>query len=197
MPTRSRVVVMFADIRGSSRWMRRMAEDEASRHTFMMAYDREVLHYKARTGSTFYKRIGDGRMIVHELDKNAKETAFNVLLEGLGLVKRVERMIASQPSPRPNGFRVRLMSGMVINEVYPDGETDWVGYVPNTTFKLLSVQPDVPILVQETFKDLIPARALRKRGLSFTHVKARRCPDGVDQEDADALYTISKIHKEK
>jgi class 3 adenylate cyclase len=198
MNSRKKVVVTFADIRGSSRWMRRMADDELCRHNFMRAYDTEALYFKERSGCTFYKRIGDGRMFVHELPERASDLPVRILLESMALVSRVERLIARLPSPRPGGFRVRHMAGTVVNEVYEDGENDWIGYVPNTCSRLLGVRPDVPLVVQETFKELVSTQPLKKRGIRFEHLKPdRRCPDGVDQEDLDALYTVIKALKEK
>lgn len=198
MTSRKKIIVTFADIRGSSRWMRRMAEDDLNRHHFMLAYDREANFYKSRTDANFYKRIGDGRMLVYELGAKPGLTALNVLMESLGFVKRVERLIAGLPSPRPVGFRVRLMAGNVVNEKYEDGESDWIGYVPNTCHKLLSIKPDISVLAQESFKELVSGAALKKRGFAFAHLKPdRRCPDGVDQEDIDSLYSVVKIEKEK
>lgn len=190
---RAKLIVVFADIRGSSRWTRRMGEDEDARHDFMMAYDRECLFYKARTSCTFYKRLGDGRMFVHEL-RSGKESsiAASVLNEALGLAKRVDKIIAKLMSPRPSGFRVRLMSGTVISENYPDGELDWVGYIPNTCHKFLAVCPELPCVAQESVRELVRPADANRYGFQFTLLTGpRRCPDGVDREDVDSLFSVS------
>lgn len=192
--TKAKIVVVFTDIRGSSRWTRRMGDDEEMRHSFMMAYDRESQFFRERTNATSYKRIGDGRMFTYHLQRGREsEIAANVLVESLGLIKRVGRLIARLPSPRPNGFRIRLMSGTVLNEVYEDGERDWLGYVPNTCHKLLAVAPEIECVAHETVKELIRPNAAKKVGLAFTLLATpRRCPDGVDREDMEALWSVAK-----
>lgn len=169
-----------------------MSDEEERRSDFMLAYDRESLFYRDRTKANVFKRIGDGRMYVYELDKDASKFAANVLAECLGLIKRVDRLIARLPSPRPSGFRVRLMSGTVLKETYIDGEQDWIGYVPNTCHKFLSVSPEMPCLVHESFKELIRSREIKYHGFAFEILKGdRRCPDGVDREDVDALWSVN------
>lgn len=191
---KAKIIVVFTDIRGSSRWTRRMADEEQRRKDFMAAYDRESLLYLERTKSDHYKRLGDGRMYVYEV-KHGQESivAATVLRESLDLIKRIDRMIAHLPSPRPPGFRIRLMCGTVLKEIYPDGEVDWIGYVPNTCHKLLSVAPQVPCVVHESFKELILPRDVKANGFLFGVLKVdRRTPDGVDREDVDGLWEVKK-----
>ncbi len=189
-----KIVVAFTDIRGSSRWTRRMADEEERRHDFMTAYDKESLFTRDRSHSDLYKRLGDGRMFVYELDHGtASEKACGILHECLGLIKRVDRLIARLPSPRPAGFRIRLMSGNVLKASYPDGEKDWLGYVPNSCHKFLGVCPEIPCIVHESFKELIRPKDAKEHGFAFELVSSpRRCPDGVDREDVEALWTVYK-----
>lgn len=189
---KAKIIVVFADIRGSSRWTRRMAEDEDARHAFMLAYDKECRFYKERTVSKFYKRLGDGRMFAHELNGNShSEVATKILIECLGLIKRVDRLITKLPSPRPAGFRMRLFAGMVNKEIYSDGEQDWVGYIPNSCHKFLSVASEIQCITHETIKELITPKAARENKFTFTLLEGqRRCPDGVDREDLEALWAV-------
>jgi hypothetical protein len=186
-------IVVFADLRGSSEWTRRMITAEDARHTFMMTYDKECLFYKGRTGSNFYKRLGDGRMFVHELTAdNESSVTCSLLIESLGLAKRVNGMIGRLSDPRPKGFRIRLMAGTVINETYPDGEEDWVGYVANTCHRLLSVAPEYPCVIQKKMRDMLTSADIKKNGFLFTLLPGSRfCPNGVEQADIESLYSVS------
>jgi class 3 adenylate cyclase len=191
---KEKIIVLFTDIRGSSRWTRRMADEEERRQAFMAAYDKESLFYLNRTNADSYKRLGDGRMFVYELHGgNESSMASNILTESLGLIKRVDRMIARLPSPRPTGFRIRVMCGIALKESYPDGEKDWIGYVPNSCHKFLAVAPEVSCVVHESFKELIQRRDVKTNGFLFELLQGdRRCPDGVDPEDMEALWSVSR-----
>jgi class 3 adenylate cyclase len=191
---RKKIVVVYADIRGSSRWTRRVGDDEETRLAFMAAYDREALFYRKRTAAHIFKRLGDGRMFVHELARGQESaTAATVLVEALGFLRRVERLISRLHSPRPAGIRLRAMSGMVYEDTYPDAEVDVNGYVPNTCHKFLGVAPEIGCVVHESVKELIRPKCARASGFVFTLVKGlRRCPDGVDREDVDALWAVTR-----
>jgi hypothetical protein len=171
-----------------------MGEDGEVRHAFMMAYDREALYYKERTKAQFYKRLGDGRMYVHHLTPGSESvTASTVLCESLGLIRRVDRLIAKLPSPRPPGFRIRIMGGVCASESYPDGEKDWLGYVPNTCHKLLVVRPDVACIAHESVREMISRADKKRHGFVFDLVtEQRRVPDGVDREDVESLYGVTQ-----
>lgn len=189
-----KIIVVFTDIRGSSRWTRRMGDDEAGMHAFMMTHEREAQFFRSRTGATFYKRLGDGRMFTYPSDVEERSSFVGmILIESLGLIKRVDRQIGRLPSPRPTGFRIRMMAGTVLEATYGDGQRDWIGYVPNTCHKFLSIEPDVPLVIHESVKELIRPKFAKDQGLSFSLLGSQgRCPDGVDREDVDALWQVTR-----
>lgn len=170
--SKSKIIVVFTDIRGSSRWTRQIGNEEQARINFMMAHEREALFFRQRTNAEFYKRLGDGRMLVYELTPPKQSvTAANVLTECLGLIQRVERLISKMPTPRPAGFRVRIMSGDGVKEFYDGGESDWGGDLLNSCHEFLSHAPEIPLIIDDTTKKLIDPLDVKIWGLTFEQLK--------------------------
>jgi hypothetical protein len=189
---KARIIVVFADLRGSSRWGRRIADNEERRSEFMADYDKEGLAYKKETGAHFYKRLGDGRMIVHEIDKtNQEQVAAVCLIQALGFIKRVDHIISRFPSPRPTGFRVRMLACQRHKEIYGDREEDYFGYGPSACHEFLKIHPDISLVIHESVMELVPPKEANKLGLSYKLLRAAiEYPDKVDKEDVEALYSV-------
>ncbi len=166
-PNKAKIIVVFTDISGSSQWVRKVGDEAEALRSFMTAHEKETSFFKQRTKANFYKRLGDGRLFVYELEMGTESnTAANVLKEALGLVARVVHLIAMLRIG-PNGFRIRVMTGHGIKESFEDGQTDWEGDVLNTCHEFLAHAPEIPLMVDDRTKQLISQDDAKTQKLIF------------------------------
>lgn len=173
-----------------------MSDDRDGRHSFWMDYDSEMLRIKKKAKCDFYKRLGDGRLYVWEIATAFEERWISemVVRESLECYSRINALITRQSSPRPVGFRLRAMAGIVSKEMYPDGDKDYLGYCVNTCHKLLLVEPDIGVMIHESVKETLVDRS------AFVFKKitsSMQRPGGVDLEDMSALWSVAKIKRKR
>jgi len=152
---KNKIIVVFTDIRGYTGWTRRIGDGADARRSFVAAHEKETYYFKQRTKANFYKRLGDGRMFVYELEIGSESaTAANVLNEAIGLIARVYHLIGMLRLG-PDGFRIRIMTGDGFNEKYEDGATDWEGNILNSCHEFLAHAPEIALMIDEETKNLV------------------------------------------
>lgn len=160
-----------------------------------------------RNGSGYFvKLLADGLMAVLELpEQNHKARAvLQMMIHADELVRSVRSVIKHLNYPRPDGFRIRIAAGDVLKleASHPLDKTkiqvDYSEYAVDIAFGLLGVEKELPSICHETVREIIEADLKGRRLVKFKKVKRPAvCPEGIDPEDLDALWTYRILKKIK
>jgi len=194
------VVVAFADILGFAPWIRRASNSPEELKKFVIHLYRKFTYLSTGKGY-FVKLLGDGAMIVRELENghhNCK-TVIAMLKDMDCLHKYINNIIERSGFPRPTGSRIRIAAGHVIKltSQFCDRncflQDDYIGYPVNLAARLLDVLPATePVICHESVKDVVGKKG-DKHELIFRQLKIdnERRLDGIDEEDLNSLWSVS------
>lgn len=207
--TRSRVLVATGDIRGFGRWIKRAGTSIEEQWALISKLYSRVLSLATSKGY-YVKMLGDGFLIIRELNETNN---WEIVLKDLKLLsclaKRIQWDIAELPSPRPDGFRIRVVAGhawKVLARTCPNNalcrnQQDFVGYHINLASRLLHVLPEIPAICHESVKEIVGNRheIIGSRKNEGFRIDFKRLDDprvreqGVDPEDLRELWSFKKI----
>jgi hypothetical protein len=188
------IIVAFGDINAFGSWSRRIGNSPEQFTELMWPVYLIFEKMRARLGC-FLKPTGDGFMLVVEMTEghNCQKT-IEILKCLTKMSHAIERTIRRLRYPRPEGFRVRVVSGVSWkwSPQTPNAPTvDYLGYSVNLCARLLEIEKSERLICHESIKELISSRQAKEHGIRFVQVgEQRRTPDGVDHEDMDALWRV-------
>jgi class 3 adenylate cyclase len=151
-----------------------------------------------RNGSGYFvKLLADGLMAVVELPQERKAMLVVEMLDHADkLVRSVQSVIKHLNYPRPDGFRIRVAAGDVLKleASHPLDKTkiqvDYSEYAVDIAFGLLGVEKDSPCICHETVREIVESDSEARALVKFEKVKRPAvCPEGIDPEDLDALWS--------
>ncbi|MCG3204838.1 MAG: hypothetical protein KCHDKBKB_01555 [Elusimicrobia bacterium] len=151
-----------------------------------------------RNGSGYFvKLLADGLMAVLELPQEKKATSVVEMLDHADkLVRSVQSLIKHLNYPRPDGFRIRVAAGDVLKleASHPLDKTkiqvDYSEYAVDIAFGLLGVEKESPRICHETVREIVGADTKARARVKFEKIKRPAvCPEGIDPEDLDALWS--------
>ncbi len=190
---RKRVVVAFGDIIGFRTWTRRAMTTPEESRDFIESFYRALEAYSLKT-KAYVKFLGDGLMIVWEIEGGKNGDVARFLIEIYELALSIQNMIVKH-YPRPLGIRFRVCSGYVWKIIMTKkrlGEkikcAEYVGYVVNLAEHLLHVSPRVLCVCHES---VVETMGSKKTGLRFEELEGpTELPRGVDPEDLAGLRSF-------
>lgn len=185
-----RGIYAFGDILNFGIWARRSSTSTSDFKEFIMFTHRKFVELTDH--GYFIKLLADGLMIVKEVKtirRNGVQTKF--LTDMCNLHGELMQKINSMSYPRPDGFRIRIVAGdsykIKVSRGKKFNEYDYLGYNVNLAFRLLDVHKDKPIVVHESFKDMISEK--NSFSSRFNKLpKSKEDLSGVDDEDIDDLW---------
>lgn len=209
--TRARVLVATGDIRGFGRWIKRAGTSVEEQWDLISKLYARVLNI-AHDKGYYAKMLGDGFLIVRELDAtNNWEDVLKDLKTLSCLTKNILKDIAGLPSPRPDGFRIRVVVGhawKIVARTCPNNrlcknQLDFIGYPINLSSRLLRIAPSIPCICHESAKEIVGNRheIIGSRKNEGFRIEFKRLDDpkvreiGVDPEDLQELWSFGKICK--
>lgn len=155
----------------------------------------QIFEGVAQGPNQYVKFLGDGFMVIQEL-RNGHNcgTVRRLLQELIALSERVNARLLTG-YPRPDGFRVRVTTGMVwkrptITQVRGKftKHPEYIGYAVNMAQSLLYVYPEQSCICHEGVVEILGPK---KNGLVLKHLetpKERRA--GIDQMDFTGLWSF-------
>ncbi len=156
---------------------------------------------KIRNGSTYVKPLADGFMAVKELVKSPRAQVCQVnefLRRCCRLVEAVNKLIKGLPSPRPDGFRMRVVAGYVgrLEVVEPRvgnaRKVDYTGKPISLAFSLLAVEPHEPCICYQNVKALADLDRREHHEILFERLeKARDRSRRVARKDLQSLWLFT------
>ena len=186
----TRIVAAFGDVSGFGQWFDSLSNQEIELKPFMHILDEEIDVFEDDP-QYFVKRTGDGFLVIMELKQgdNGREIT-NFILQLVAMGSRLNKSIALQRYPRPEGYRIRVTSGFAWKKVHR-GRTDYIARSINLASKLLRVGKSIPFILHESVKDVVPKSAIRKHLFRFERtVVGSEFPDGVYRKDVDSLWSV-------
>lgn len=189
----TRILVAFCDLTGFGSYVKKASRDQREYNRFIKSLFKEFSKFR-RDKYFWVKLMGDGFMVIRELDKADRPNSFlarNLLCRMGRLSRRVYKMIDSIPyDPKPKGFRVRITSGTcsVVSDLQPKELKDFYGHEIDTCARLLDVRREIPLICHESVKDLLDREDARK----FKFIKvpyAHGSHLNVEEEDRRALWS--------
>lgn len=187
-----RSIVVFGDIIGFGSFMQRITNPDTEFRPFRREFDKAIKDFKKKTGY-FVKRLGDGFMCVVELPvKGPDRQAMAAVDFAWTLSRRISRLIAHKSTPRPDGFRSRMICGYVWRTVGDDNDTDYLGYLVNLCEKMLHTHKGVEFVCHESVRELI-GRLAKQRGYIFKKIfNMNAGTEEIYRQDLSLLWTITK-----
>jgi len=188
-----RAIVVFGDITGFGGFMQRITHPETEFKPFIKWFDSLIGSFERETGY-FLKRLGDGFMCVVELSShNQSKQAISLIDSTWDLVSKINRSIARMPSPRPDGFRSRMVCGYVWRTERDDNREDYLGYHVNLAAKLIKQDREHIFVCHESVKELLTKKQIHDYGYVFDKlVPGQVPPAGVYQQDINSLWTVKR-----
>lgn len=190
------IIVAFGDISGFSAWRRRASTQPEIAQPFLQKFYSEIESFSLKNQCFYMKYLGDGIMILKELDeKYTRHKCIVKFIHQTGILNaRLLRIVRGCEWPPPEGFRMRAVCGHVdkIQVVNPNDRTrkmpEYVGYAINLAQKLLDISPETSFICHESVVKFI-GKSVRRFGLRrFKVVEEKR--KGIDPEDIANLYEI-------
>jgi class 3 adenylate cyclase len=193
---RKRIIVAFGDISGFSKWNARAAVSESQVRKLMSKVYAEFVRLEHKTGY-FTKPLGDGIMFVQDLtgrnsDRKLAET-FMIHVRDIALA--MNSIISKDVSPRPKGFRIRVVVGEAWKLRVADPNTkshrlDYIGYPVTLAARLLAVLPGARLICNEGAKELIEHSA--RLGPKLNKARTKAMPrKGTDPCDLKSLWKVA------
>lgn len=189
-------LVLFGDTTQFRRWRSRPFLSSEKHARFMIAlYDTFI---RFRNGSGYFvKLLADGLMAVLELPQEKRAASVvEMLLHADKLVRSVQSVIKHLNYPRPDGFRIRVAAGDVLKleASHPLDKSkiqvDYSEYAVDIAFGLLGVEKELSQLCHETVREIVGSDSKARGRVKFDKVKRPAvCPEGIDPEDLDALWS--------
>lgn len=205
---RTRIIAAFGDIRGFRKWTVRALNAPEVASLFIDEVYRSFEAFEHES-ATYVKFLGDGLMIVRELSTGHNCGTARRFLQELDLLNvRVHEAIKNI-YPRPDGFRVRAVSGHVWKRQTVCGglcnlmkragrkvhKAEFIGYPVNMAQSLLFVYPEIPTVCHESVVELMGTKTC---GLSLKQLPAPKEPRyGVDPQDFHGLWSFRATEKNK
>lgn len=192
---RKHIIVAYGDITGYTPWSRSALNATEVRDSFMAKFEEELAWF-VLSSDFKVKYIGDGFMVLREL-KERGHRMYDALRFLFGIHKltlRIQELIEQSEFPRPKGFRVRFVAGIVTKNMMPDPNNkekkveEYWGSVIDLSQKLLKVAPSVTFICHGSVVDLIG-----KRFDKLVFKKLRRLKilsKSFDPEDVKDLWTF-------
>lgn len=198
---RKRVIVAFGDITGFSQWIKR-AGTSIEKHFELTEHIYHKAMNLAFSSAYHIKLLGDGFVMVKEIDfGNGRDIALKYVKDIHDMAIDIQSTIKSLPFPRPDGFRVRIVSGFVtkIKMNFCDIDkpcemrSDYVGYIMNLANRLLFFMEENPFICHESVKELIgdPAKEDSYIVDMYKLGESKVSLSGVDDEDLKATYSFT------
>lgn len=161
-----RVIVAVGDISGFGAWFNSVSDVNVELKPFFKKYD-TIIDELRTCPDSFFKDLGDGFVIIKELNGDHACKKVICLLNKLWKIKKKVRMlINSTPYPRPDGFRIRIACGHVWKKSHK-AKTDYLGKHINLAFKLLQVHKNRPIIVHESVPALMSEKQVKENKFDF------------------------------
>jgi class 3 adenylate cyclase len=189
-------MVAFGDVSGFNPWIRRGSNAPEVIKEFIEIFYSELQKFVIANRDCQIKYLGDGFMVLKEfkspLPQNISAAKFVMVVSKLS--KQLVRIVNECGYPPPDGFRVRITSGHVSKMMVIDPcdsnrkrkNWEFIGYAVNLAEKLLSVAPEILILLHESAVKSIGQQKVGFRIRKFVAESAR--PRGVDIEDLNSLW---------
>lgn len=188
-----RAIIVFGDIEGFGSFTQRITHPDTEFRPFVREFDTLIDKFADETGY-FIKRLGDGFMCVVELPATeAGKKAASIIDATWALVDRINRTIARMPSPRPEGFRSRMVCGYVWKTRRENDREDYLGYHVNLAAKIIKRDRGHVFVCHESVKELLSEKQIKESGYKFKKlVPSQEPPPGVYQQDINSLWTMTK-----
>lgn len=189
-----RAVVAFGDMIGSSTWFQRVNNQGLEYRILMDKMDDAISNLK-KSENYFLKRLGDGYMIILNLDHASSLQVSEFLLVIWEFKNKMTQWIKEHPNPRPEGFRVRVSCGYMEEKLHLDKDTDYRGYHIGMTAKLLRVDKSIPFICHASIKEILFPIHIKKFGFKFTKItKPKTALEGIFEADMKELWEF-KVSK--
>lgn len=191
-----RAVVVFGDIIGFGSFMQRITYPDSEFRPFIREFDGLINEFERETGY-FVKRLGDGFMCVVEIElANEARQAMAVIGAVWKLAKRLSALIATKQTPRPEGFRSRVVCGYVWKTIGENNRADYLGYHVNLSEKMIHASKHVEFICHESIKELIE-RLARVKGFVFKKLSVTdEAHEEIYRQDMNLLWTLTKRKKD-
>ena len=163
------IVCAFGDIRGFTKWMRKVTK--ANEVSGLVLKMNSIFKDIAKKTKCFYKRTGDGCLLVFQLHMfERSERGIEALFATWRMTKAVESAISNMGFPKPSGFRVRLTRGPAIGW-QDDKEKDYYSPDVNICFRMLKQYRREKFVCTRSVKEMINEKDANQAGLTFSRIK--------------------------
>lgn len=189
------VFVAFLDIRGFGAFVRRVSHYESEFLPYRRAWRDLIDKFEKRTGY-FVKRLGDGVMIVREVDReNTSQASTEFLNNTWCLFKKSESLTKRKRSPRPEGVAIRNGFGIAWKEPCKQFGHDYVADKINLTEKTIHWNRTTCFAVHESFKEELTDYQCKKQGFRFKRIERDKnlLDQGPYETDTKLLWEFRKV----
>lgn len=186
-----RAIVVFGDIIGFGSFTQRITHADSEFRPFIRQFDGVIDEFEERTGY-FVKRLGDGFMCVVELASLHPERQAMAVIDAIWiLVRQLNTIITTKETPRPEGFRARVVCGYVWKTIRRNNREDYLGYHVNLSEKTLHTNKQVEFICHESVKELIQHLA-KTKGYAFKKLANLDGLEDIYKQDLNLLWTVTK-----
>lgn len=186
-----RVAVAFGDMRGSNVWLQRVNNQGLEYRTLMDKIDERISELKS-TSKHFVKRMGDGFLIILNMDHASSLEVAEFLMVLWDFKERAVQWIKDHPNPRPGGFRIRAACGYVEEKLHGKDEIDYRGYHIGMASKLLRVDKRISFICHQSIKEILTPHHVKSFGFVFKKMRKPRLKiDGVFEADMKELFAFN------
>jgi len=194
MPYKKRlpIIVGVGDMIGFSEWEKNLINPENEFYPLMNSFDKLIDEFEIGT-EYFTKRLGDGVMIVAELngENHPKKTA-HFLNQCWHLLMKIQKMLDNDG---PRGFRIRFDSGDAWKKENSSG-IDYVGRHINRAFKALKLDPMIPFGCYQNVKNIIDNNRTNYHHFKFTPFnRTEKTYSGLTKEEVKRWFKVEPIKK--
>lgn len=186
-----RILVAVGDITSFGSWFAKITDINTELKPFFIQFDRLIDKLSLRD-SLFFKDVGDGFMVIEELnEEHACKKTISLLRKMAQFKKEVNRLIELTPYPRPEGFRIRLACGHAWKRQIGQ-RVDYLGRHVNLAFKLLRVHRDKPIVIHESVYALMSPKQKTDNGFNFLKLPLPlEAFEDIYREDVKNLWSFN------
>lgn len=179
------ILVAYLDLIGSTRWSKKIVRlDEyvwppQARVEFMKSYYEALARFAEFTRFSV-KYVGDGALIINEIDKKDERAVLGFLFWVNKLNQRIIEIIKKSKLP-PDGIRARVTAG-ISDKIY----NEYTSIIIDLAANLLHVEPLIPFICHGSIVSLV--------GKDNNDVTFKKLPpvkfdaSRIDFEDANDLW---------